>query len=62
MTDILLNDILKQEPFPWDVKKNVKNIDVEDEVRNFYLKALRAADHGDYSMLLEFVRSNWKIL
>ncbi|MEK6537673.1 MAG: mobile mystery protein B [Nitrospirota bacterium] len=54
MTDILLKDIFKQEPFTWDVR----NIDVEDEVRNFYLKALRAADHGDYSLLLEFVRSN----
>ncbi|HBR14818.1 MAG TPA: mobile mystery protein B [Candidatus Omnitrophica bacterium] len=54
MTDVLLKDVLKQAPFTWDVI----DIDVEDEVRNLYLKALRAADHGDYSMLLEFVRSN----
>ncbi|OGX37973.1 MAG: cell filamentation protein Fic [Omnitrophica WOR_2 bacterium RIFCSPHIGHO2_02_FULL_52_10] len=54
MTDILLKDVLKQEPFTW----NVRNIDVEDKVRTFYLKALREADQGDYSTLLEFVRSS----
>ena len=58
MTDILLKDIFKQEPFTW----NIKNIDVGDNVRSFYLKALRAADQGDYTMLLEFVRSNWGLL
>ena len=51
MTDVLLKDVLKQKSFTW----NVKNIDVEDEVRDSYLKALRSADRGDYSMLLEFV-------
>ncbi len=56
MTDIILKDVLKQKPFTW----NVKSIDVEDKVRTFYLKALRAADQGDYTMLLEFVRSYWK--
>lgn len=54
MTDILLKDILKQKPFTWDVK----NIDTEDKVRDLYLKALRAADRGDYSKLLDFVRAN----
>ncbi len=57
MADILLKDVLKEEPFTW----NVSNIDVEDKVRAVYLKALRAADQGDYAMLLEFVRSNWKV-
>ena len=56
MTDILLKDVFKQKPFTW----NVKSIDVEDKVRTVYLKALRAADQGDYTMLLEFVRSHWK--
>ena len=56
MTDILLKDVFKQKPFTW----NVKSIDVEDNVRTVYLKALRAADQGDYTMLLEFVRSHWK--
>ncbi len=55
MTDVLFNDILKQEPFTW----NVKNMNAE-EVRNFYLNALRKADNGDYSMLLEFVRADSK--
>ncbi len=53
MTDVLLKDVLKQDPFIW----NVKNIDVENEVRNIYLTALRQADNHDYSMLLDFVRS-----
>lgn len=57
MTDILLKDILKQKPSTWDVK----NIDTEDKVRDLYLKALRAADHGDYSKLLEFVHYDWKV-
>ena len=56
MTDILLKDVFKQKPFTW----NMKNIDVEDNVRTFYLKALRTADQDDYTILLEFVRSNWK--
>ncbi len=53
MTDILLKDVLKQEPFTW----NVKNINVKDDVRDIYLNALRKADNHDYSMLLDFVRS-----
>lgn len=57
MTDILLTDTLKQKPFTWDVK----NIDTEDKVRDLYLKALRAADRGDYSKLLEFVHYDWKV-
>lgn len=56
MTDVLLKDVLKQKPFTW----NVKNIDVENEVRNIYLNALRQADNHDYSMLLKFVRSSSK--
>jgi Fic-DOC domain mobile mystery protein B len=55
MTDILLRDILKQEPFTW----NMSGMDVEDQVRNFYIDALKKADNNDYSMLLEFARSDW---
>ncbi len=58
MTDILLKRILKQESFTWDVK----NINVEENVRNLYLNALRKADNHDYSMLLDFVRSDFKPL
>ena len=56
MTDILLREVLKQKPFTW----NVSNIDVEDKVRDLYLKALRKADNHDYSALLEFARADWK--
>lgn len=56
MTDVLLKDILHQEPFTW----NIKRINVEDDVRALYLKALREADNLDYSALLEFVRADWK--
>ncbi|MBF0512358.1 MAG: mobile mystery protein B [Candidatus Omnitrophica bacterium] len=51
MTDILLG-ILKQKPFNW----TIQGLQDEDRVRDAYLKALRKADKGDYSMLLEFVR------
>ena len=56
MTDVLLKNILKQEPFTW----NVKSMGSEDQVRSFYIDALRKADNNDYLMLLKFVRSNWK--
>jgi len=56
MTDIFVKTVLKQEPFVW----NEKNIDIGDEMRSKYLAALRKADNSDYSMLLEFVRSNRK--
>ena len=53
MTDVLLKEGLKQKPFTW----NIKSINVEDEVRDLYLKALRQADNHDYSGLLDFVRA-----
>ena len=56
MTDILLKDVLQQEPFTW----NMKNINVEDKVRSLYISALKKADRNDYLPLLEFVRSDWK--
>ncbi|OGX27360.1 MAG: cell filamentation protein Fic [Omnitrophica WOR_2 bacterium RIFCSPHIGHO2_01_FULL_48_9] len=56
MTNILLEEVLKQKPFTW----NVTNINIEDKVRDSYLKALRQADNHDYSMLLDFVRADWK--
>ena len=52
MTDILLADKLKQKPFNW----TIQGMQDEDKVRETYLTALRKADKGDYSMLLEFVR------
>ena len=56
MTDVLLKEVLKQNPFTW----NISRINVEDEVRSLYLKALRQADNHDYSALLDFVRQDWK--
>ena len=53
MTDVLLKEVLKQKPFSWNVDK----LDIEDDVRDLYLEALRKADNHDYSMLLKFGRS-----
>ena len=52
MTDILLVEILKQKPFNW----TIQGMQDEDKIRDAYLNALKKADKGDYSMLLEFVR------
>lgn len=52
MTDILVEEVLKQKPFIW----NTKNIDIGEKTREEYLAALRDADGGDYSKLLAFVR------
>jgi len=38
-----------------------KSIDISDEGRKKYITALRKADNGDFSMLLEFVCFNPKI-
>lgn len=56
MTDVLLKEVLNQQPFTW----NISRVDVEEDVRNLYLKALRLADKHDYSALLDFVRADWK--
>ena len=56
MTDLLLKEVLEQKPFTW----NVNGLDVETQVRDRYLEALRKADKHDYSLLLGFVRSDWK--
>lgn len=54
MTDVLLKEVLNQNPFTWTVKA----LDSEDQVRDAYLKALRQADRHDYSALLDFVRGD----
>lgn len=56
ITDVLLKEVFKQKPFTW----NISRINVEDEVRDLYLKALRQADNHDYSALLDFIRADWK--
>lgn len=52
MTDILLTDVLGRKPFNW----TIKGMDDDDRVRDAYLRALRKADHNDYTMLLNFAR------
>ena len=53
MTDILMKTVLKRKPFVWDSQ----NIDSNNTARTKYVAALKKADNGDYSMLLDFVRS-----
>jgi fido (protein-threonine AMPylation protein) len=53
MADALLRG-LKQEPFSWGGGGTLVKA---DSARSDYLTALRAADQGDYTLLLVFVRS-----
>lgn len=53
MADALLRS-MKQEPFSWGGGGTLVKA---DNARSDYLTALRAADKGDYSLLLVFVRS-----
>ena len=53
MADIVLEQILKQPWFTWGRHDLIK----AGECRSRYIEALRAADRGDYALLLEFVRS-----
>jgi Fic-DOC domain mobile mystery protein B len=53
MADVLLRS-LKQESFSWGGDGTLVKA---DNARANYLTALRAADQGDYSLLLAFVRS-----
>ena len=56
MTEILLLSA-EQEPFSWGMKTSEGELDVEGALRNEYISALQAADQGDFSGLLRFVRS-----
>lgn len=53
MTDIILSRMLGVEPFTWG-NGDLMN---QNDVRDRYILALRAADIGDYKLLLDFVRS-----
>ncbi len=52
ITDVLLKDVLDKESFDWNIEK----LDHGEDPRSLYLAALRKADEGDYSVLLDFVR------
>jgi Fic-DOC domain mobile mystery protein B len=53
IADIIIEKIYKQPVFSWGALKYTS----EDDARIAYLKAVKAADKGDYSLLLAFARS-----
>lgn len=53
MADLIISKIYKQPEFTWGAASLIK----ASEERNLYLKALRAADSGDHSLLLAFAKS-----
>jgi Fic-DOC domain mobile mystery protein B len=53
MADIIIQKIYKQTVFSW----GAANLSSESDTRAAYLKAVKAADQGDYSLLLAFARS-----
>jgi Fic-DOC domain mobile mystery protein B len=55
-TDVLLR-AHDQEAFTWGARTAQDPLDRDGENRGAYLKALKAADKGDLTLLLKFVRS-----
>lgn len=53
MADIIIEKIYKQPVFTW----GAANLSNQSDVRAAYLRAVKAADKGDYSLLLVFARS-----
>ena len=53
MADIIIEKIYKQPVFSWGAAR----LNNEGDTRTAYLKAVKAADIGDYSLLLAFARS-----
>jgi len=53
MADIIIGKIYNQPVFTWGATSQFN----EDDVRAAYLRALKAADNDDYSLLLAFARS-----
>jgi Fic-DOC domain mobile mystery protein B len=53
MADIVIEKIYKKPLFTW----GAGNLTNEGEVRKAYLKSVKLADKGDYSLLLAFARS-----
>ena len=52
MADIIASHVFKQQVFSW----GTKYANIPGESRDEYLKAIRAADRGDYLPLLDFAR------
>ena len=61
MADIIIEKIYKQPVFSWgaalSLSMGAANLSSEGDARAAYLKAVKAADQGDYSLLLAFARS-----
>lgn len=61
MADIIIQKIYKQPVFTWSAAQSFSNgaVDLSSQgnARAAYLKAVKAADIGDYSLLLTFARS-----
>ena len=53
LADIIIEKIYKQPAFSW----GAANLSSDGDVRAAYLKAVKAADQGDYLVLLAFARS-----
>lgn len=53
MADIIIEKIYKRPLFSW----GAANLSSESDAKADYLKAVKAADKGDYSLLLAFARS-----
>jgi len=53
MADIIIGHIFKQPVFTWGAANLIK----QGEARSLYLKAVRAADKGNYELLVRFARS-----
>jgi Fic-DOC domain mobile mystery protein B len=53
MADIIIEKIYKQQIFTW----GAANLSQQSDARADYLRAIKTADTGDYSLLLNFARS-----
>ncbi len=53
MADLILEKLFNSIPFTWGDASLTK----QGEIRTAYIRALKAADNHDYSLLLKFVRS-----
>ena len=54
-TDVYLQEVLDHAPIEW---AHGFDLVADNERRRTYIKALRAADRGDYDLLLDFVGAN----
>jgi hypothetical protein len=61
MADIIVEKIYRQPVFTWGAALGLTmgavNLSNEGDARSAYLKAVKAADQGDYNLLLAFARS-----